>query len=534
MFENLKSQRKNMRKYQLLFLISLFSFKLIAQSVNITPSGVTPTFRDALPKLSYDALINLTSPQLGDMVVDTTFKCLRFYNGTKWTQLMTSEDSNVPSITAWSAGGVSTDGGQNIKCDTLGNVYVSGEFYQSATFGDTTITSPSNYALFIAKYSKLGKIIWVRQITDGVYSTNSKDIKGIGVSQNGDVFLTGSFEGTIYFGSSNITANGGFKDIFIAKYNANGVLSWVKKEGGASSDFSNAIVLDHLGSFYITGNFYGTTMIGTTSKTAVGDCDSYVAKYDINGNFQWLKTSNGSGGEISRGIAYDSQNGLYITGDYTGTATFGSYSATSLGSFDIFITYYSTFNNDWGFLTSAGGTGPDEVKSIIAGSGSYPKIAITGTYYRTAIFPGFSQTYTLNAQGSPNDAFIANIDSYGRVIWVNNIGDTGNSYGFSSVFDNKDNLFVIGSYSGIGDFGNQKIVSNGLTDCYIAKYDFEGKLVWAKSLGGKNSDVGTSITFDKKNNIFFTGFYSSNGMFGNVKLNSVFNSTDIFIGRVNE
>src|SRR5204862_5881892 len=111
---------------------------------------------------------------------------------------------------------------------------------------------------------------------------------------------TGYFYGTATFGTFNITSTGA-QDIFIAKYNNAGACLWAKKAGGTSADLGNGITVDNLGNVIITGEFAGTATFGSTSLTsASGSVDVFTTKLDGNGNFLWAK--KGGGIHYDRGL----------------------------------------------------------------------------------------------------------------------------------------------------------------------------------------------------------------------------------------
>ncbi len=59
---------------------------------------------------------------------------------------------------------------------------------------------------------------------------------------------------------------------------------WVKKAGGSGTDNGRSISVDGNGNLYVTGQFTGTATFGTTTLTSSGSNDVYVAKLDIDGN----------------------------------------------------------------------------------------------------------------------------------------------------------------------------------------------------------------------------------------------------------
>src|SRR5690606_24611486 len=59
-------------------------------------------------------------------------------------------------------------------------------------------------------------------------------------------------------------------------------------------------------------------------------------------------------------------------------------------------------------------------------------------------------------------------------------------------------VYVSGVFSGTATFGNITLVSGGLTDGFIAKYDSSGNLIWAKKVGG-------TMMHDRVDEIVFEG-----------------------------
>ncbi|HLG35194.1 MAG TPA: hypothetical protein VI757_09965, partial [Bacteroidia bacterium] len=83
----------------------------------------------------------------------------------------------------------------------------------------------------------------------------------IAIDASGNVYTTGSFEGTVDFdpgaGIFNLTSAGS-DDIFISRLDGSGNFVWAKAMGGTSSDGGNSVAVDASGNVYTTGLFYDT------------------------------------------------------------------------------------------------------------------------------------------------------------------------------------------------------------------------------------------------------------------------------------
>ena len=120
-----------------------------------------------------------------------------------------SGDAYIASFTPagshrWSQlyGGTSSDYGYGLDCDDKGNVYVTGYFYNTITFGKTSHTTNGSYDAFLASFDSTGKYRWSK-----TYGSTSGDYgREVAVSPAGDVYTSGYFYYTVDFGGGNLTA----------------------------------------------------------------------------------------------------------------------------------------------------------------------------------------------------------------------------------------------------------------------------------------------------------------------------------------
>ena len=294
------------------------------------------------------------------------------------------------------AGGSSDDYGYSIAVDDTGNTLLTGCFKGSASLGTYTLISMGNEDIFIAKLDAAGNWLWARRAG----GTGSDKGYSIAVDSTGNTIVTGTFYWSVAFGAYTLTSTGNF-DIFSAKLDAAGNWLWAVRAGGPYADNGRDVAVDIAGNAYLTGEFGGNADFGTNTIGSWGDYDVFAAKLDPNGNWLWACRAGGGGTDGGRGIDVNSAGKPFLTGYVEGSASFGLYTLTSAGSYDIFAARLDTAGN-WLGAVLAGGTGSDYGENVaMDGVGN---AYLTGNYSGSSAFG----TNTLTSSGS-YDIFVAKL-----------------------------------------------------------------------------------------------------------------------------
>jgi len=166
-------------------------------------------------------------------------------------------DSAGNVVWARSAGGSSSDFGLDLAVDSGGNTYVTGLFTgEAAMFGPLVRTANGRADVYVAKYSSVGDVLWVR--SGG--TVGSDNGKSIAVDGAGDSYVTGFLDsGFATFGPFSLTG-GGNGDAFVVKYDSAGSVQWVRLLGGTGADDGRALAVDGAQSCYVTGAFVSETV----------------------------------------------------------------------------------------------------------------------------------------------------------------------------------------------------------------------------------------------------------------------------------
>jgi hypothetical protein len=282
--------------------------------------------------------------------------------------------------------------GNSIFTDCEGNSYVTGLFSETVNFG-TNVLNSSTFDAFITKIDTTGTWLWAV----AVQATGTSFGFGISVDCSGNSLVTGSFSGSADFGPYTLNSAGG-TDIFVTKIDSTGTWLWAISAGGTDSDSGRAITVDSKGNSYVTGEFRGSANFGPAIVlTTIGTFDAFVAKVNPNGAWLWATQAGGTSAS-GRGIDVDSKGNSYVTGVFSGSATFGPFVLTSINLFDIFTATVNA-NGSWTRAIAVNDTGIGTTSSTGIAVDIKNNIYITGTFSGTLTFDTISLTATSGLDG---------------------------------------------------------------------------------------------------------------------------------------
>jgi hypothetical protein len=427
-----------------------------------------------------------------------------------------------------SAGGTRYDDGSDIAVDLMGNTYVTGMFIGTATFGNTTFSSPMNYNVYVAKLSPSGTWLWAT--CTGGYQ--GPEVYGISVDIGRNIYITGWFCQSATFG--NTTLDGGAGNVYVAKLSPNGAWQWAicpELKSGNAWAIGCGVDVDCIGNIYITGWMKGTVLFGNTTLKAPHYDDVFVAKLSPRGIWRWATSADCEtykGKAYGFQIAVDFSRNVYIVGWFYGTVSFNNITLTAQGSqghSDVFVAKLNP-RGAWQWATSAGGEGIDIAFGIALDIKR--NIYITGSFTALATFG----TTTLTGQPSVDTVFVAKLDRNGAWQWATSAGGALRTEGLCIAVDIHKNVYITGWFEGTSTFGGTTLTCYGDADAYIAKLSSNGSWQWADHAGGPGSLTGTrGITVGIGGNVFVIGSFQGTATFGGSTLTSK-GDADIFVAKI--
>ena len=151
---------------------------------------------------------------------------------------------------------------------------------------------------------------------------------------------------------------------------------------------------------------------------------------------------------------------------------------------------------------------------------------------------------TLNNLG-PGNIFLTKYDPNGNALWAKRVSGTGyaNLWAYSVEVDALGNVYMAGYYNKPFIVFDADTLTNidytgNSSDIFLTKYDANGNVLWAKSIGGTLSDEATSIVLDDLGNVYMAGYFNSPTIsFDTITLTNdhVFGTyeSDIFLAKFN-
>ena len=400
-------------------------------------------------------------------------------------------------------------GGNQSYCDATtadaaGNVYLTGQFSGTASFGSITLTSSGSYDAFVAKWSPAtGGFVWA------VRAGGAGSTAAIGIAVSGtSVYIAGSFIGaTGTFGSTVLTnadGTGRTNDGYVAKLVDTGLganFVWAQRFGGVMDDYGNSVAVNG-NSLYLTGDFSGTaTGFGSVALSSAGLSDGFLVKLidaGASASAVWAQRMGGTRNDYVSSVVVRGTE-VFLAGDFTGnTATFGSLTLTNtqLGAQTVFVAKLTDSGTATTFTwaQSAGGSGSNYAgQLVVSGANLY----VTGSFGGSTV--NFGSTTLLNA--GPNgkyDGFVAklvNAGSSAAFAWAKSLGGTGNDVAHKLAVRGTS-IYVGGDFEGTATFGGFALSSIGVRDVFVAKLMDTGSSAtfeWAQRAGGTDYNIGTGL-----------------------------------------
>jgi hypothetical protein len=401
-------------------------------------------------------------------------------------------------------GGPADDRGTAIYADVNGDIYTAGNNYDGEfnyPGGPVSYSKGGLHHIYVKKFDSNGNEIWTINIEPtnnfgpGNYPINYMTTTpySITADNNGNAYVTGTFWNIGLW-------------LYIAKVNSSGIV-WSYK-GGPQPQYrgftpnciGHKIIYDGKNSIYVAGTFnkdinIGGSLYSVDNSSSEWNQDAFIAKMDLVGNVQYFKQLGGPSYEEAYGISLDINNNLNIVGSFSGTVggTYGKFDGFkfpiygNLGKEDMFLAQLNS-NGTLNWAQQIGGDGRDRGLDVVNDA--------QNNIYVTAQTIGDCKVGTQIIKTPATGAIlVSEFDVNGNMQWSQSerIGPgfsrNYDSYCSALGIDNKNNLYISGTFEGTAAFGSQSLSSVSLSN----------KVTYEKKICYRNSSLRLANHLDVKN-----------------------------------
>lgn len=388
-------------------------------------------------------------------------------------------------------GGAGSDLANAVAVGKDGSIYVAGSFEQTLALGSMP-TSKGESDVFVAKLDRTGKLLWLA--TGGGVGADLVD--GLALDSMDGPVVVGRIGASATFGATTVpfgTTSGEAADIFVAKYDTAGTLSFAKSFGGSTYQSSSGVHLDANGTIYLAGQFNagGAFSIGKSTFTSNGGADAFVATLDSNGAPGNANRFGDVGQEGVDAFGLDAVGNLYIAMEMY------SEPATILG----------VSNNASAFNEVVAALDPKTL-----GPTWTPNAVLYGdkTHYQgggpqgcVAVAPaGYFYLCGVHNPGTNDDMWLAEVNSAnGGLNGQTFPGGNGDDISGAVALDPSGDAIFVGYFDSIS-------VANGLNnangnmgtyDIYVARYTKDSLgVLWQDVFGSLADDTANGVAVDQK------------------------------------
>jgi hypothetical protein len=418
---------------------------------------------------------------------------------------------------------------------TLSSASATPALYVAGTSGTATGTKDNPTP---DQQGRLVKLTGLDGAPQGVFNAAADPDSGTTAAQStvvdadGNVYVLGTATGD--FGNE---LNQGTQDAYLSKYDSAGNLQWTKLVGSAGAASGTSMALDASGGIVVAGT---TTAKLTANALADGSNDSFVARYDANGNQSWVKQIQTLNANQGLAVSTDASGNVYLGGQVTGVIGAGQ---TSAGGSDAYLAkfdskgtllaerQFGTGGADQISATATTSSGDLIVASVQSGhaivskyaagditsapawqidlgdlqnGGAIGGLAVSGDQVylsgstSNAALDADGQATIANASAGGSDAFVANLTDNGAGVAANRVSYVGTGAGdkgSSLTVGSDGTVYLAGTTT--GTFAGQSRTSANTDNLFVSALASDGSLAWTRQYGGADGQsAGRAVALD--------------------------------------
>ena len=354
-----------------------------------------------------------------------------------------------------------------LQLDARGDIVVAGDV--TGAFGNASHSGSND--VFLMKFNSSGTWQWTSQRG----SKKSDNARALQIDPSGSILVAGyttsSLDGNVHLGGS---------DLFVSKYDRNGLWLWTRQRGSHDWDYGRSLQLDGAGNIYLAG-YTGGALDGNQNS---GGYDFFVMKLDSVGSWLWTQQRGSSLWDYARALRLDAQGNVLVAGYTRGDLDDNQ----NAGGKDLFLAKFSA-DGAWLWTRQKGSARDDDAMDL--GTDTSGNIFLTGE--TSGALAGF------NAGSS--DVFLMKFTSDGAWDWTRQRGTNKFDVAWAMEVDLLNNILVAG-YTGGSMDGH---VNSGSSDVFVMMFDAMGSWRWTEQRGTELWDYARAIKVNAVGDVFLAG-----------------------------
>lgn len=282
--------------------------------------------------------------------------------------------------------------------------------------------------------------------------------------------------------------------------------------GGDTGNVMEGVAVDGAGNVYVAGSFRGTITLGGGPLIAAGTRDIVVASFAPDGTHRWSKRFGGASGDLSTGITV-ADGKVYVTGTVVGPVDFGTGVRPAAGGSDLFVLSMTSTDGAVRSAFTFGTADSDAASDVVVSpagditvGGAFGRGIIdlggghvlTGAAGLNAFVASFSSAGTIRwartlagAADSFNQVHALAVDAAGNVT-VGGEFERGTDFGGGPVVS----------------------ASVGRGDAFVASYTATGVYRWSRVFGAEEGDTTRDLAIDTAGAVIAGGYFQRTVDFG--------------------
>ena len=298
-------------------------------------------------------------------------------------------------------------------------------------------------------------------------------------------------------------------DYWLLKFDARNQLQWQKTYGGSDDDRGFDLIQTSDGGFAVLGKSKSNDLDVSENS---GFDDFWISKLDSNGSISWEYSYGFAGSDTPNSIIQTQDNGYLLTGVLDVSASNGQ------GDRYAAVRQRHAGGDYWAIKLNSSGL--REWSNYYGGSFTDTAYDAIQTQDNGYIIIGSSDSTDVDVS-NPNggyDFWVIKISNTGTLVWEKTFGGSEIDEARAITSSNDGNYLIVGDTRS----NDLNISQNaGAADLWVIKITPEGSLLWEKTIGGTNFDVGRSISTTQDNGFLISG--SSRSSDGNLITNKGLN-----------